>query len=49
MLWPVLEMINVSEFLQLIEITAVLMEHVSYRPNGMVEYWNVGLNKEVTH
>jgi hypothetical protein len=25
------------------------MEHVSCRPNGMVEYWNVGLNREVTH
>ncbi len=41
--------INVSEILQLAEITVLLVEHVSCRPDGMVECWNVGLNKEVTH
>jgi hypothetical protein len=25
------------------------MEHVSFSPDGMVEYWNVGLNKEFIH
>jgi hypothetical protein len=30
-------------------MTVFLMEHVSFRPDGMVEYWNVGLNKEVAH
>ena len=39
----------VSEFLQPIEITAFSMEHVSYSPDGMVEYWNVDLSKKVTH
>jgi len=34
---------NVSEFLQLIEITAFLMEHVSCRPNGIMEWWNIGM------
>ncbi len=36
-------LINVSEFLQLIEITVFLMEHVSCRPDGMVEYWSIGM------
>ncbi len=25
------------------------MEHVSFSPDGMVEFWNVGLNKELIH
>ena len=35
--------LNVSEFLQLIEITAFLMQPVSYRPNGIMEWWNNGM------
>jgi len=38
---------NVSEILQLIEITVFLMEHVSCSPDGIMEYWNVDLNKEL--
>jgi len=34
---------NVSEFLQLIGITAFLMEDVSCRPNGIMEWWNIGM------
>jgi len=35
--------VNVSEILQLIEITAVLMEHLSYSPDGIMEWWNIGM------
>jgi len=35
--------LNVSQILQLAEITVFLAEHVSCRPDGMVEYWNVGM------
>jgi len=35
--------INVSEFLQLIEITVFLMEHVSCNPDGIMEWWNIGM------
>jgi hypothetical protein len=35
--------INVSEIVQLIEITAFLMEHVSCSPDGIMEWWNIGM------
>ena len=44
---PIKSLINVSEILQLIEITVFLMEHVSCSPDGIMEYWNVDLNKEL--
>jgi hypothetical protein len=39
----------VSEIVQLIEITPFLVEHVSCSPDGIMEYWNIGLNKELIH
>jgi len=30
-------------------MTVFLIDHVSCGPNGIMEYWNVDLNKEVTH
>ena len=41
--------LNVSETLQLIEITAILRENVSCSQDGIMEWWNVGLNKELIH
>ena len=35
--------LTVSEFLQLIEITVFLMEHVSCSPDGIMEWWNGGM------
>ena len=41
--------LNVSKTLQLIEITAILRENVSCSQDGIMEWWNVGLNKELIH
>jgi len=35
--------LNVLEILQLIEITVFLMEHVSCSPDGIMEWWNIGM------
>jgi hypothetical protein len=35
--------INVSEIVQLIEITAFLVEHISCSPDGIMEWWNIGI------
>jgi len=34
---------NVSEFLQLIGIIVFFVAVFSYKPHGMLEYWNVGI------
>ncbi len=34
---------DVSEIVQLIEITAFVMEHVSCSPDGIMEWWNIGM------
>jgi hypothetical protein len=31
------------EVIQPIEIKVFLMNHVSYRPDGILEYWNTGM------
>jgi hypothetical protein len=36
-------LINVSEIVQLIEITSFLVEHVSCSPDGIMEWWNIGM------
>jgi hypothetical protein len=33
----------VSEIVQLIEITPFLVEHVLCSPDGIMEWWNIGL------
>jgi hypothetical protein len=33
----------VSEIVQLIEITSFLVEHVSCSPDGIMEWWNIGM------
>ena len=37
------QLINVSEIVQLIEIKSFLMEHVSCSPDGIMEWWNIGM------
>jgi hypothetical protein len=43
--WMIIKYRNnyVSEIVQLIEITPFLVEHVSCSPDGIMEWWNIGI------